>query len=123
MKISIDLDCVLWHHQSFFRAFMQAMQREGHQVGILTSHKVIHEQADRALMQDRGFPEPDFYIGRPLQSGGVGYAALKAAAVRAEHIDLHFDDGDVAAMQTLLEGESWRVVAVTPRGKEDEHFD
>ena len=131
MIISIDLDCVLWHKQSFFRSFIKAMQQEGHKVGILTSHKVLHESADRALLRERGFVQPDFYIGRPMSAGRATLeelAQLKAQAIREHGIDLHFDDGhgsDVfcARLRELLGKQAYRLVVVTPRGGEEEHFE
>ena len=121
MKISIDLDGCLWHHQTFFRDLMRGMQAAGHQVGILTSHKTIHEPADRALLAARGFPEPDFYIGR--EKGVVDYAAYKAHIVLDRDIDLHFEDGLADEMRALLLKDSYRVVSVALRGTEEQHFD
>ena len=121
MKISIDLDGCLWHHQAFFRDLMRGMQAAGHQVGILTSHKMIHEQADRALLAARGFPEPNFYIGRA--SGVIDYAAYKAHMILERGIDLHFEDGLAEGMRSLLLKEAYRVVSVAPRGPEDQHFE
>ena len=121
MKISIDLDGCLWHHQTFFREFMRAMQAAGHQVGILTSHKNIHEPADRALLEKRGFPAPDFYIGRT--NGIKNYAAYKAHIILASGIDLHFEDGLAEEMRALLLKDAYRVVSVAPRGTEEKHFE
>ena len=121
MKISIDLDGCLWHHQEFFREFMKAMQDAGHAVGILTSHKTIHEQADRALLEKRGFPEPNFYIGRA--NGVIDYAAYKAHIILDCKIDLHFEDGLADEMRKYLGTEAFRVVGVAPRGTEGEHFE
>lgn len=125
MKISIDLDGVLWHNQKFFRAFMRSMQASGHQVGILTAHKVIHRPADLALMEKRGFPAPDFYIGRPLDMPHreEGYGAWKAAVVMNEGIDIHFEDGLAMQMRHELRSESYRIFPVFARGGEDEHFE
>lgn len=121
MKISIDLDQTLWHHQAFFRAFMRAMQRDGHQVGILTSHKFIHEAADRALMEKRGFPNPDFYIGR--RDIGGDYAKQKAVAIVNHGIDIHFDDGMANQVRHALGKRGHAVIGVMPRGREDESFE
>ena len=134
LTVSIDLDCCLWHHQSLFRALIRALQSEGHAVGILTSHKIIHEPADRALLRERGFPEPDFYHGRPLATERLtpasqfyaraqSNAELKAAAILANRIDYHFDDGDAPRLRELLGQESWRVIEATPRGREGEHYE
>lgn len=121
MKISIDLDGCLWHHQAFFRDLMRGMQAAGHQVGILTSHKTIHEPADQALLAARGFPEPDFYIGRV--NGVVDYAAHKAHIILTCNIDLHFEDGLAEQMRALLFNDAYRVVSVAPRGTEEQHFE
>jgi hypothetical protein len=99
------------------------MQDAGHQVGILTSHKIIHEPADLALLEKRGFPQPDFYIGRPLDSQGIDYAILKSLAIRENRIDIHFDDGDAEKLRNLLGEESYKLITVMPRGREDEHFE
>jgi hypothetical protein len=123
MRISIDLDGCLWHHQTFFRSFIKAMQVDGHQVGILTSHKIMHKPADLALLEKRNFPAPDFYIGRPMESGGADYAVLKSRAIMDGDIQLHFDDGDAAKLRTLLGNQRYRVISMTPRGGEDEHFE
>lgn len=123
MKISLDLDGVLWHNQTFFRSLMRGLQADGHKVGILTSHKIIHESADRALMEKRGFPCPDFYIGRPLDSKGIDYAVLKSLEIREYDIDLHFEDGDAERLKNLLGEQAYKIIAVTPHGGEDEHFE
>ena len=129
--ISADLDGALWHHQRFMRELFLSMQARGHEVGILTSHKLLHEHADRALLRERGFPEPSFYIGRPMSVRGATLeelAQLKAQAIREHGIDLHFDDGhgsDVfcARLRELLGKQAYRLVVVTPRGGEEEHFE
>jgi hypothetical protein len=119
--ISIDLDGTLWHHQRFFREFMKAMQGAGHKVGILTSHKMIHEPADRALLRERGFPRPNFYIGR--EDGDADYAKCKAAAIRDCNIDIHFEDGLTDKLRKELGDKAYRVMGVLPRGKEGENFE
>ena len=121
MKISIDLDGCLWHHQTFFRDLMRGMQAAGHQVGILTSHKSIHMMADLALLEKRGFPLPDFYLAR--MSGVVDYAAFKANVILERGIDLHFEDGLAEEIRALLLKDSYRVVSVAPRGTEEQHFE
>jgi hypothetical protein len=121
MKISIDLDGCLWHHQTFFRDLMRGMQSAGHQVGILTSHKKIHISADLALLEKRGFPLPDFYFDRP--NGVIDYAAYKAHVILERGIDLHFEDGLAEEMRALLLKDAYRVVSVAPRGTEEQHFD
>ena len=121
MKISIDLDGCLWHYQTFFRDLMSGMQAAGHQVGILTSHKFIHQPADRALLAARGFPEPDFYIGR--LNGVVDYAACKVHFILTLGIDLHFEDRHFEKMRELLGADAYRVISVAPRGAEEQHFE
>jgi hypothetical protein len=121
MKISIDLDGCLWHHQAFFRDLMRGMQTAGHEVGILTSHKTIHEPADRALLAARGFPEPDFYYGR--KDGITDYAAYKVSALLVMGIDLHFEDYLAEQMRALLLKDAYRVVSMVPRGTEEQHFE
>ena len=123
MKISLDLDGTIWHQQEFFREFMLAMQERGHKVGILTSHKIIHREADLALLEKRGFPQPDFYIGRPLESHGSSYAELKAVQIKGQRIDLHFEDGLADDLRNVMGSEGYRVISVMPRGREDEHFE
>ena len=123
MKISIDLDGVLWHNQTFFRSLMRGLKEDGHLVGILTSHKIIHEFADRALMEKRGFPCPDFYIGRPMDSKGIEYDVLKSLAIKEHGIDLHFEDGDSNTLRNLMGDSRYKIISMVPRGKEDEHFE
>lgn len=127
MKISIDLDGVLWHNQAFFRSFMLAMQKEGHQVGILTSHKIIHEFADRALMEKRDFPCPDFYIGRPKdhkeRTDGLSYAALKVKAIQEHGIDYHFDDSITECIRESLGPDAYKIISIAHRGEEENHFE
>ena len=123
MKISIDLDGVLWHNQTFFRSLMRGLQADGHFVGVLTSHKIIHEAADRALMEKRGFPAPDFYIGRPLDSRGIDYAVLKSLSIQEHGIDLHFEDGDSEKLKNLMGNERFKIISMEARGTEGEHFE
>ena len=121
MKISIDLDGCLWHHQAFFRDLMRGMQAAGHQVGILTSHKTIHMMADLALLEKRGFPQPDFFYDRV--TGVTDYAAYKTHIILEHSIDLHFEDGLAEKMRALLLKDAYRVVSVAPRGTEEQHFE
>lgn len=95
MRISIDLDGTLWQHMGFFRALMLAMQAQGHQVGILTGHGVEIREADIALMIARGFPRPDFFLGKEIEEDKArngGY--FKARMILEHRIDVHFDDHD-----------------------------
>lgn len=115
MKISIDYDGTLWSHMAFFRAFMKAMQAQGHTVGMLTAHSddniCIHQ--DLALMKARGFPEPDFWFGN------TGGDWSKPKVILREGIDIHFDDGNgggqIAEYREQLGDQSYRLIAVQAR--------
>ena len=94
MKISIDYDGTMWSHMAFFRALMQAMRAQGHQVGILTGHTSDGEPQDVQLMLARGFPKPDFWFGRTPEYHHLNGSYFKADVILKENIDLHFDDCD-----------------------------
>ena len=118
MKISIDMDGTLWQHQDFFRAFMKAMQKDGHQVGILTSHSHKIESGDRRLMQGRGFTEPDFFLNRKDDSEHG--APFKIRTIKEQGIDYHFDDFDFGASTSM--GEHPRIFRVWFEKPEGTHI-
>jgi hypothetical protein len=125
LRISIDLDGCLYHNIAFFREFTNAMRGKGHKVGILTSHKMIHEKADRALLREYGIPEIDFYIGRPVDMPHQedGYGEWKVGQILMQGIDVHFEDGYAQKMRYVLGNEAHRVFPMLPRGKEEDHFE
>ena len=94
MRISIDFDGTMWSHMGFFREFMRAMQSAGHQVGVLTGHSASTAEADIRLMIARGFPRPDFYLGRTTEYLPFNGAKFKLDMIRLHGIDYHFDDFD-----------------------------
>ena len=93
MKFSLDFDGTTWQHQEFFIAFMKAMQAAGHQVGMLTGHKENIKERDIDLMLKRGFPKPDFWLGRPNDASIHG-GSFKPRMIEEHNIDYHFDDCD-----------------------------
>ena len=100
MKFSLDFDGTTWQHQDFFRTFMRAMQACGHEVGMLTGHYQSSEERDIQKMLDRGFPRPDFYIGRPDGSKWHG-GSYKPRMIEKHNIDYHFDDCDYSQPKCL----------------------
>lgn len=119
MKISIDFDGTLWQHQDFFRAFMIAMQKDGHEVGMLTGHHMKTKSDDFNLMKARGFPAPDFFIGRP-DGGTIHGGSFKPRMIEKHNIDYHFDDCDYSQPHCVeLMGDHPRVLRTwneKPRG-------
>ncbi len=100
MKISLDFDGTTWQHQEFFKAFMRAMQAAGHQVGMLTGHHEHSKDKDIKLMMSRGFPKPDFWIGRPNGTRWQG-GSYKPRMIEKHNIDYHFDDCDFSSKKTV----------------------
>jgi len=99
MKVSFDLDGTAWKHRAIFIALANALQLDGHDVGVLTAHSEELRAADLRLWAARGFPEPDFFYNAEdmRQAGVVGLAdmrATKIAFARRAGITCHFDDFD-----------------------------
>lgn len=92
MIISIDLDGTAWRHQEFFAAFTRAMKKDGHTVGILTSHEVNIKDADLDLFYKRFKVGADFWIGREMGEGFENHRDWKIQKVKQHNIDYHFDD-------------------------------
>ncbi len=92
MKFAIDLDGTAWKYRTLFAVLIRALQRDGHQVGILTAHSPELEREDRRLLAARGFSVPDFFINRqePVETG----RPWKERMVREHGIDCLFDDFD-----------------------------
>ena len=125
MKISIDFDGTLWHHMKFFREFMWAMTHRGHQVGILTGHSLEIREKDIALMIDRGFPHPDFYVGRTPESPAS--SNFKLEMISHHNIDIHFDDFDFDDPETTqVFNSSWlrqKIIKVPWKVPKDSSFE
>ncbi len=112
MKISLDFDGTTWQHQEFFIAFMNAMQAAGHEIGMLTGHHQHSKDKDIALMVSRGFPKPDFFIGRPDGSHWHG-GSFKPRMIEEHNIDYHFDDCDFSQQKCIeLMGDHPRIFRV-----------
>lgn len=94
MKVSIDFDGTMWDHMAFFRDLMKSLQAAGHEVGCLTGHEPRIMENDIALMVARGFPKPDFWLGRTPEYVPFNGAKFKIDMIRAHGIDVHFDDFD-----------------------------
>ena len=92
MKFAIDLDGTAWKYRQLFAALMRSLQREGHQVGILTAHGPVLEREDRRLLLARGFPEPHFFINK--QEPAEPCKPWKERMVQEHSIDCLFDDFD-----------------------------
>lgn len=92
MIISIDLDGTAWRHREFFGAFARAMKKDGHKVGILTSHEDTIAGADMALFKARFGIEADFWIGRKVNEGFENHKDWKVLKLKEFNIDYHFDD-------------------------------
>lgn len=106
---------------SFFRELMWAMQADGHEVGILTGHHIDTRDRDIELMLARGFPAPDFYIGRPVGSQEHG-GTFKPRMIREHRIDHHFDDCDYRNLSTVaLMGTHPQVFQCHPREPRNAH--
>lgn len=129
MKISIDYDGTMWSHMAFFRAFMIAMQKEGHQVGCLTGHNAPMREKNIALMVARGFPKPDFWFGRTEEYVPRNGSIYKSVVILRENIDIHFDDCDFGNPESLrlfrefLGDQFYRLMIVEARFPTHVHFE
>ena len=92
MKFAIDLDGTAWKYRRLFATLMQALQRDGHQVGILTAHGPSLEPEDRRLLCARGFPPSDFFINKLEPAEPC--KPWKERIVQEHDIDCLFDDFD-----------------------------
>jgi hydroxymethylpyrimidine pyrophosphatase-like HAD family hydrolase len=129
MKISIDMDGTLWSHMAFFRGFMRAMQSQGHEVGILTGHVAAAKEHDVQLMVARGFPVPNFYIGKVGDEVNYNGAISKSKAILSNQIDMHFDDYDFNNLETTklfrehLGAQIYRLARVYHRDPVNVHYE
>jgi hypothetical protein len=98
VRVSFDLDGTAWKHQAIFIALAKALQRDGHEVGVLTAHSEGLRAADLRLWAARGFPAPDFfYNADDMLKAGVGSLGLRHQKISfAEMVGItcHFDDFD-----------------------------
>ncbi len=101
MKFSIDLDGTLLANQDFFREFMHLMQDAKNEVGILTGWQ--HESKDKCfeLLEELGFPKPDFFLGRTEEYMPKNGAVYKLDMIAEHNIDYHFDDFDFNNPETI----------------------
>ena len=129
LKVSIDLDGTNWSHMRFFRTLWTSLKSQGHEVGILTGHRKETEPDDLNLLKARGFPVPDFWLGKPEAELSRNGAYFKSAMIVEHGIDMHFDDMDfnnestVEVFKEQLGDQFYRVVRVTPREPRDVHFE
>lgn len=127
LKISIDFDGTLWSRMGFFRPLMISLQKDGHQVGMLTGHRHTSEEKDIALMLSRGFPRPNFYFGRTPDFMHLNGAHFKSMIIQREGIDMHFDDYDYDNPDTEKAfrelGQELRIARVKVRQPHDTHFE
>lgn len=100
MKISIDIDGTLWQHQDLFRAFSWAMKAAGHEIGICTGQLQESKENNLRAFMRHGFPEFDFFYGRPDESWAGADHKKKMIAERG--IDYHFDDFDFSHESSLM---------------------
>lgn len=101
MKISLDLDGTLYHHPDFFRELMRLFLAAGHEVGILTGHRMDSGDHDIEKLIALGFPRPSFYFGRTPDYMHLNGAHYKSMIIAREGIDIHFDDYDYDNIDTI----------------------
>lgn len=88
MNISIDWGGCYLEHREFFDAMANAMQKDGHRVGILSGDR---ESKKNQIVGSLGFT-PDFMILWGEFEYIVGGAQWKAQKMIDNHIGMHFDD-------------------------------
>jgi hypothetical protein len=102
MKISIDLDGSFFAHPEFFTELATALQKAGHQVGVMTGRMKKTQENDKKEVESYGF-KPDFFYNRLDTAKGTPSMRFKAATMRGAGIDAHFDDeGDEISKRTNL---------------------
>mgnify|MGYP000964135028 CR=1 FL=1 len=88
MIVSIDYDGCYTEHKDFFDAMAISMQKQGHQVGVITGERE-HERG--RLMRALGFT-PDFLdLWGEFETIANG-AQWKVARLYDRGVGLHFDD-------------------------------
>jgi hypothetical protein len=94
VKISFDLDGVLYEKPDFYISLCMALKAGGAELGVLTGH--THESGERTLdkLEQMGYPRFDFFFGRRPEDIPFNGAVRKSQVIRDEGIDLHFDDYD-----------------------------
>lgn len=111
MTISFDLDGTFYAEPQIFSALGQALQKDGHTVGILTGHHVSAELSDRQQLLEIGSFVPNFYYGRDDQALAVDVFQWKAGKLDSEGIDIHIDDdaGGIAkyTRRFMLKTKGW----------------
>ncbi len=94
MRISFDLDGVLYEKPEIYKVLCRALKNGGAMIGILSGHK--HSSKDKVFkrLDDLGYPNFDFYFGRRPEDMHLNGAVRKSQVIRDEKIDIHFDDYD-----------------------------
>jgi len=109
MKVAIDLDGTAWSYPAVFSDIMEAMQKSGHQVGILTAHNVRSKDSDIDLFKRRGLPNPDFYIAKESEESGIKPRVWKPAMMKKHNIDMLWDDFDSKSTIEFIIAEKHKV--------------
>lgn len=104
LRLSFDLDGVLWERPEVFQPLIAAMVASGHEYGVVAGFHHSDERVAkvRARLASLGYPEPSFVLGRTdgyyMDRNG---AVRKSDAIKELGIDLHFDDYDYDHPDTI----------------------
>lgn len=101
MKVSFDLDGVLYEKPKAYIALCYALKSGAATIGILTGHK--HSSKDKVFkrLSDLGYPDFGFYFGRRPEDMHLNGAIRKSQIIKDESIDVHFDDYDYDFVDTI----------------------
>lgn len=96
MKIAIDFDGTATRHVKLFAEIMKALQKEGHEVGVLTGRDNACAETDIKFLLTYGFPQPSFYIGKDTKERGIPQKLWKNYMMCKYSIDYLFDNWDTS---------------------------
>ena len=90
LRIAIDLDGTAWKHSKFFKEFVWAMMRIGHEIIVLTATTKTEEYNLFLWEAKMGYPYIDFYISKGNTKQLIGEG--KRDMCKKYEIDHLFDD-------------------------------
>lgn len=109
--MSFDLDGTAYAYPTIFQVLQQALQMQGHRVGILTGHDPRQMANDLAYLTALGFRPFDFYWGTNTVNNVLATNQAKANVIIQQAIACHWDDQAVDIL-TILRAQKYNQCVV-----------
>ena len=91
ITIAVDLDYTILAFPDFFKIFFLSLQKQGHQVGILTARPSSYDNENKIFLEKIGF-KPDFYLSKSEEYSSMPVGMFKGIVCKTKNIDVIFDD-------------------------------